>query len=170
MSASKAANHPRFSNTFVLSAALLMTLSTLAVRSDAQQKAADDDYAECILTVKGRPPVGLREFRDFEILPLPDSSTPSNQQYDGRVETIMGAKVVWYDYSKLVIKGRQINFTTVAIRGLSYQFAGNFTRDKITAALQDTSEVVVEGLVIKFSNNRKVIEAKLQFTCKTPVD
>lgn len=163
----------------VIAVILLATLSTGLVRSDANplsqkpspaSSAQQDDPAECILTVKGKPPVGLREFRDFEILPLPDSSTPSNQQSDGRVETIVGAKVVWYDYSKLVIKGRQINFTTVAIRGLSYQFAGQFTRDKITSALEDTPEVVVEGMVTKFSNNRKVMEAKLQFTCKMPVD
>jgi hypothetical protein len=144
---------------------------TLMVRTNAQQK-VEEESAECILTVKGKPPVGLREFYGFEILPfLPDNSTPSNQQYEGGVTTTgVRDKVIWYEYSKLVIKGRQINFTTVAIRGLGYQFAGNFTRDKITSALEDTSVVVVEGLVTKFTNNRKVVEAKLQFTCKTPVD
>ena len=131
---------------------------------------SQDDYAECILTVKGKRPVGLREFRDFEVLPLPDSSTPSDQKYDGRVETIVGAKVVWYAYSKLVIKGRQINFTTMPIRGVKYQFTGQFTRDKITSALEDSGDIVVEGVVTKFRNNRKVVEGKLQFTCKTPVD
>ncbi len=169
MSVSTKLIYPGFSKTLAISAALLFLLSASIIRANAKEE-TDDDSAECILTVKGKPPIGLREFYGFELLPLSDSSTPSNQQYDGHVETDVGKKVLWYDYSKLVIKGRQINFTTVAIRGVTYQFAGQFTRDKITSALEDTSEVVVEGLVTKFSNNRKVVEGKLQFTCKTPVD
>lgn len=62
-----------FSNILGLSAAVLLMLSACPIRADAQDTTQDttDDTAECILTVKGKPPVGLREFYGFELLPLP---------------------------------------------------------------------------------------------------
>lgn len=131
---------------------------------------SQDDGAACILTVKGKPPVGLREFYGFELLPLPDPSAPSNQEYDGGLTTDVGGNVVFYEYSKLIITGRQINFTTVPIRGIKYEFTGQFTSVRITSAVEDSGEVVVEGVVTKYKSNRKVAEGNLQFTCRTPID
>lgn len=70
-----------------------------------------------------------------------------------------------FHYKSLIVKRDNFSFTTVALGGVYYTFAGKFLRGGIFAE-QDLSDEqpVLEGVLAKYKNGKKVAEAKLKFS------
>ena len=71
----------------------------------------------------------------------------------------------FYRYKTLNVKRDNFTFTTIALRGVSYSFAGKFLKDGVYAAGDlDEETPVLEGTLTKFRDGKKVAEANLKFT------
>jgi hypothetical protein len=67
-------------------------------------------------------------------------------------------------FKTLNVKRENFAFTTVAIGGVSYSFAGKFLRGGVFAATDLSDErPVLEGVLRKHKAGKKVAEAKLKF-------
>ena len=67
-------------------------------------------------------------------------------------------------FKTLNVKRENFTFTTVAIGGVSYSFAGKFLRGGVFAATDLSDErPVLEGVLRKHKAGKKVAEAKLKF-------
>src|SRR2546423_2803958 len=133
-------------------------ISLLAVVTPAlgQNKAARFD-PDGSFWIVGTPP---SEFSDFSAINLnakklrriPATGLQTN---DGKT----------YRFKTLTVKRDNFTFTTVALGGVSYSFAGKFLKGGNFAAtwLGDESPVL-EGMLTKFRAGKKVAEAKLKFS------
>ena len=69
-----------------------------------------------------------------------------------------------YRFKTLSVKRDNFTFTTVALKGVSYSFSGKFLKGGNFAATALNDEVpVMEGTLTRYSNGKKVAEAKLKF-------
>jgi hypothetical protein len=70
-----------------------------------------------------------------------------------------------FHYKTLTVKRDDFSFTTVTVRGVYYTFSGKFLRGGVFAE-QDLydEQPVLEGVLTKYRNGKKVAEAKLKFS------
>jgi hypothetical protein len=62
------------------------------------------------------------------------------------------------------LDGKNLTFTTQAVRGISYSFTGAFTKLGNFPADRPEGEVVLKGRLIKMQNGKKVAETAVSFT------
>ena len=136
----------------ILFCLFLLTSGTFAL---AQNKSArfDPDGSFWIL---GQPP---NEFSDFSAINL--NAKKLRRLPSPGVQTNAGTT---YRFKTLTVKQNDFNFTTVTRGGVSYSFAGKFLKGGNFAATALNDEVpVMEGTLTRYSNGKKVAEAKLKF-------
>jgi hypothetical protein len=69
-----------------------------------------------------------------------------------------------FRYKTLSVTRERFVFTTVAIGGVSYSFTGTFLKGGVYAAANlDDETPVLEGVLVKNKQGKKVAEAKLKF-------
>jgi hypothetical protein len=70
-----------------------------------------------------------------------------------------------FHYKTLTVKQNNFSFTTVSSGGVYYTFAGKFLRGGVFAE-QDLfdEQPVLEGVLAKYKDGKKVAEAKLKFS------
>lgn len=70
-----------------------------------------------------------------------------------------------YRFKTLTVKRDNFKFTTVAVRGVYYTFAGKFLKGgNFAATWLDDESPILEGTLTKFQGAKKVAEAKLKFS------
>jgi hypothetical protein len=133
--------------------AIFLVLTTALVAT-AQTKERFDPSGS--FWIEGQPPA---EFKDFgginlnmrRLRRLPTSGVQLNNGANFRFRTI-------------TIKQNNFTFTTAALRGVSYSFAGKFLKGgDFAATWTGEDEPVLEGVLTKFKNGKKIAEAKLKF-------
>ena len=68
-----------------------------------------------------------------------------------------------YRFKTLSVKRDNFTFTTMALRGVSYSFAGKFLKGGVYASgILDEETPVLEGTLTKFRGGKKVAEANLK--------
>ena len=68
-----------------------------------------------------------------------------------------------YRFKTLNVKRDNFTFTTIALRGVSYSFAGKFLKDGVYASGDlDEDTPVLEGTLTKFRGGKKIAEANLK--------
>jgi len=68
-----------------------------------------------------------------------------------------------YRFKTLSVKRDNFIFTTIALRGVSYSFAGKFLKGGVYASgILDEETPVLEGTLTKFRGGKKVAEANLK--------
>ena len=106
--------------------------------------------------IEGEPPAEFKDFGGINWNPrrlrrLPASGVQLNNGANFRFRTI-------------TVKQNNFTFTTTTLRGVSYSFAGKFLKGGDFAATwtgEDTP--VLEGVLTKFKNGKKIAEEKLKF-------
>lgn len=69
-----------------------------------------------------------------------------------------------YRFRTLTVRRNDFRFTTVALKNISYSFAGRFLRGGNFGATELNDEVpVMEGTLTKYRSGKKLAEAKIQF-------
>jgi hypothetical protein len=69
-----------------------------------------------------------------------------------------------YRFKTLTVKRENFTFTTIALSGVSYSFAGKFLKGGVYASgILDDETPVLEGTLTKFRDGKKVAEANLKF-------
>ena len=69
-----------------------------------------------------------------------------------------------FRFKQLNVSRESFTFTTVALSNISYGFSGRFLRGGVfQAANLDEQTPVLEGMLTKYRNGKKVAEAKLKF-------
>ena len=70
-----------------------------------------------------------------------------------------------FRYKTLTVKRDDFSFTTVTMGGVYYTFAGKFLRGGVFAEQElNDEQPVLEGVLTKYKNGKKVAEAKLKFS------
>jgi len=80
-----------------------------------------------------------------------------------RLKTPRNGKFVNFFLIRPKLNGRVITFSTRVVRGVSYEFKGEFLK---LIKLQD-NEIVLKGLLSKFRNGRKVAEFTTRYSYYT---
>lgn len=105
----------------------------------------------------GQPPDGFSDFGGINLNGRRSRRLPSQgfQLNSGKT----------FRYKTLTVRRDNFSFTTVALGGVYYTFAGKFLRGGVFAE-QDLSDEqpVLEGVLAKYKNGKKVAEAKLKFS------
>lgn len=130
----------------------LVSLTTLAQKSRAPRFDPDGSF----WLHNGPPPNAFSDFGGINLNAKRSRHLPESglQTMDGKT----------YRYRTLIVKRHDFRFTTVAIRGVSYSFAGNFFRGGVFGAgLLDDETPVLEGTLTKLVAGKKVAEAKMKF-------
>jgi hypothetical protein len=73
---------------------------------------------------------------------------------------------ILYKFKTLTVTNKKLIFTTLAVKGISYSFAGRFLRGGVFAAEGDTPTDIpyLKGRLRKYRGRKKVAEAELTFT------
>ena len=71
-----------------------------------------------------------------------------------------------YDAASTTLKGSSLSFETLALRGVSYQFAGAFHKGNA----KDPKIMVLKGHLTKSLNGKKVAEADVELEYEEGVD
>jgi hypothetical protein len=136
----------------VLTLSLLMA-SLICVSGQTKRAKFDPDGSFWIL---GEPP---NEFVDFGGINLNAKRlrrlpSPGVQLNNGRN----------FRFKALNVSRENFTFTTVAVGGVSYTFAGRFLKGGVFETLTlDENTPVLEGVLTKLKSGKKVTEAKLKF-------
>jgi hypothetical protein len=69
------------------------------------------------------------------------------------------------DMETVQIKGQNLSFNTKTRQGVRFTFDGRFLRSGDFQPFFKTTVPVVEGIVRKYCNGKKVAEGKTRFTC-----
>lgn len=105
----------------------------------------------------GQPPNGFSEFGGINLNGRRLRRLPSQglQLINGKT----------FHYKTLTVKQNNFIFTTVSSGGVHYTFAGKFLRGGVFAE-QDLfdEQPVLEGVLAKYKDGKKVAEAKLKFS------
>ena len=135
---------------------LIILLSTLliAFTPALSQTKFNPDGAFFLI---GEPPNGFSDFSGIYLngRRLRRIPTQSLQLNNGKI----------FHYKTLVVKQDDFRFTTVTVGGVYYTFSGKFLRGGIFAE-QDLydEQPVLEGVLTKYKNGKKVADAKLKFS------
>jgi hypothetical protein len=128
-------------------------LSTLGISGIGQGKFNPDGAFFLI----GEPPTGFSDFSGIYLngRRLRRIPTQSLQLNNGKI----------FHYKTLTVKQDDFKFTTVTVGGVYYTFAGKFLRGGVFAE-QDLydEQPVLEGVLTKYKNGKKVADAKLKFS------
>ena len=99
------------------------------------------------------------EFSDFSAINL--NAKRLRRLPSAGVQLINGTT---YRFKTLTVKRDNFTFTTIALRGVSYSFAGKFLKGGVYASgILDDETPVLEGTLTKFRGSKKVAEANLKF-------
>lgn len=69
-----------------------------------------------------------------------------------------------FQISKPTVNGKNISFSTNSVNGISYRFAGSFTKLGNFPETRPEGEIILKGLLQKFKGKIKVAEAKVNFS------
>jgi hypothetical protein len=70
-----------------------------------------------------------------------------------------------FRYKTVSVKKESFTFTTLALGGVSYSFAGHFLRGGVFASdVLDDQAPVLEGTLTKYKAGKKIAEAQLKFS------
>ncbi|HEV2837154.1 MAG TPA: hypothetical protein VGW58_17680 [Pyrinomonadaceae bacterium] len=135
---------------------LIILLSTLLIAfTPAVSQTKFNPDGAFFLT--GEPPSGFSDFSGIYLngRRLRRIPTQSLQLNNGKI----------FHYKTLVVKQDDFRFTTVTVGSVSYTFSGKFLRGGIFAE-QDLydEQPVLEGVLTKYKNGKKVADAKLKFS------
>lgn len=136
--------------------ALGIFAAAMVAHGSAQKKPAAFNPDGAFFLV-GNPPDGFSDFSGIylngrRLRRIPSQSLQLN---NGKM----------FHYKTLTVKRDDFNFTTETLRGVYYTFAGKFLRGGVFAE-QDLSDEqpVLEGVLTKYKDGKKVAEAKLKFS------
>lgn len=65
---------------------------------------------------------------------------------------------------KPIVNGKNISFSTKAVNGVNYRFAGAFTKLENFPETRPDGEILLKGTLQKFKGKTKIAEAKLNFS------
>ena len=137
----------------VTSLVLLLTALGISAIAIVQTKFNPDGAFFLI----GKPPTGFSDFSGIYLngRRLRRIPTQSLQLNNGKI----------LHYKTLVVKQDDFRFTTVTVGGVYYTFSGKFLRGGVFAE-QDLydEQPVLEGVLTKYKNGKKVADAKLKFS------
>jgi len=132
---------------------LVFVFSALGISGIGQGKFNPDGAFFLI----GEPPAGFSDFSGIYLngRRLRRIPTQSLQLNNGKI----------FHYKTLIVKQDDFRFTTVTVGGVYYTFAGKFLRGGVFAE-QDLydEQPVLEGVLTKYKNGKKVADAKLKFS------
>lgn len=105
----------------------------------------------------GQPPDGFSDFDSINLNGRRLRRLPSQALH------VNTGKI--FHYKTLTVKRDDFSFTTFTVGGVYYTFAGKFLRGGVFAE-QDLNDEqpVLEGVLAKYKNGRKVAEAKFKFS------
>lgn len=133
---------------------LLLSLLLIAFTPALSQTKFNPDGAFWII---GEPPTGFSDFSGIYLngKRLRRIPTQSLQLNNGKI----------FHYKTLVVKQDDFHFTTATVGGVYYTFSGKFLRGGVFAE-QDLydEQPVLEGVLTKYKNGKKVADAKLKFS------
>lgn len=150
----------RFVRLFTLLAVLAgAQVVSAQTRSAKDMAPSDRDWFSCFFTVVGKSPPGLTEFDNFYF-----AYSENGKPTTGGVVTKRSDLV--YLFASVKVDGRELTFTTRAIRGISYGFEGRMLRRPTRKNGEVVpGAVVAEGTLRKFRGKRQAAEARLRFGC-----
>ena len=135
-------------------AAALLLLSVSLAFGQTKRPAFNPDGSFWLI---GEPPDGFSDFGGINLNGRRLRRLPSQglQLNNGKT----------FHYKSLTVKRDDFSFTTLTVRGVYYTFAGKFLRGGVFAE-QDLNDEqpVLEGVLAKYMNGKKVAEAKLKFS------
>jgi hypothetical protein len=106
--------------------------------------------------IHGTPPDDFSEFGAINLNARRSRNLPM-----AGLETNKGKR---YSFKTLNVKRENFTFTTVAVGGIYYTFAGKFLKGGVYASgILDDETPVLEGTLTRFRGGKKVAEAKLKF-------
>ena len=135
-------------------AAASLLLVSLAAAGQTKRPAFDPDGSFWLI---GKPPDGFSDFDSINLNGRRVSRLPSQALH------LNTGKI--FRYKTLTVKRDDFRFTTLTLGGVYYTFAGKFLRGGVFAE-QDLNDEqpVLEGVLAKYKNGKKVAEAKLKFS------
>lgn len=134
----------------------LAVLVTTSLPAHAQNKAARFD-PDGSFWVIGETPNGFSDFGGINLNVKKLRRIPPSG-----VQTMEGKN---YRFKTVIVRRDNFTFTTVAVGGVSYSFAGKFLKGGNFSATWMADETpVLEGTLTKFRGQKKVAEAKLRFS------
>lgn len=69
--------------------------------------------------------------------------------------------LTYYRFTQVTLSGDQLSFTTAAIKGISYRFAGQLAKVKWNDVYERRAPVL-EGTLVQLQNGQKIAEANVQ--------
>jgi hypothetical protein len=111
----------------------------------------------------GKPPAGFKEISMIHL--AGDYGAKEKPPTYGLIR-VGTDKTLDYKLLKPTGKGKNISFTTRAVRGVSYKFDGAFTRldvENIGIGEADSEKPVLKGKLIKLKDGKQTSEASVSF-------
>ena len=132
---------------------LLSLFSTSAFSQRTKAARFDPDGS---FWIHGNPP---NDFSDFSAINL--NAKRLRRLPSAGLQLVDGTT---YRFKTLNVKQHNFTFTTVTLKGVSYNFSGRFLKGGIySSGILDDETPVMEGTLTKFRNGQKLAEAKLKF-------
>ncbi|HEX8709036.1 MAG TPA: hypothetical protein VF723_12385 [Pyrinomonadaceae bacterium] len=108
---------------------------------------------------KGNAPRGLEEVGSINLY------RNTRGSFFRRGSGVNNTRGVIYGFKTLTVTRQRLEFTTVAIRGISYRFTGRFLKGGVFAeSYLDTELVVLTGHLTRLRRGQPVAEGDMQFT------
>lgn len=134
----------------------LLFLALLVVPAGVSGQRSSKFDPDGAFWIFGEPP---QEFKDFSGIVL--NARRLRRLPGAGVDLTNGTKL---RFRTLSVSRERFVFSTVALRGVSYSFSGRFLKGGIFAAANlDDQTPVLEGVLTKLRNGKKIAEAPLKF-------
>ena len=146
--------------TVILSFTVLLALFVFTpANAKAQAKNGKDIFG--YFSIAGTVP---KEFRDIDTIHLAgDYGAKEKPPFYGMIR-LKTRRAADYPLLKPTGTGKNISFTTKAVRGVSYQFTGAFTRLDVENVDVASNAVVLKGKLTKLKNGKEIAQSNVGFT------
>lgn len=105
--------------------------------------------------IHGDPPTDFSEFDSINL----NAKRSRHLEPPG-----LRTRTTFHRYKNLNVQRDNFTFTTMTVRGVSYNFSGKFLKGGVYGAGDlDDETPVLEGTLSKFRDGKKIAEANLQF-------
>lgn len=146
--------------TFLLSVIVFVLVFVSGVPSGARTQISQEKVYG-YFSIAGKVPAAFKdiEVMDIEIPPYIDKTKPGAPDY-GRIRTTNR------DYSLLkpTLDGKNLSFTTKAVRGVHYEFSGTLTRTDFDEPRPASDEIVLRGTLKKLKAGKPIATSKVAYT------
>jgi hypothetical protein len=143
---------------FIVVTVLVYTILPSLVRASAGQATVD---VFGYYFPQGKLPAAFSEIDHLMLSTIDDNARPA--PLNGWIRPKRKAAKD-YKLVKPKLDGKNLNFTTQAVRGVSYSFEGAFTKLGNFPTDRPEGEVLLKGHLIKMLNGEKVAETDVSFT------